>query len=424
MKRNTLLAGFLLILAAACTKLQDPYSEVVENFYLTGQGLNQKAFAGEYLKDSIMVKIYDQLNQSNGSGLYVEFEVISGGGTVESPYVKTDSRGMAGARWKLGNQSGEQEVRCYVNRKDGSVSFTMTFKASCFQNSAWNAITLSPDVSFTDMAGDSVSGVSLAIANSVLYKQGERFFDWEPLYGVSFGQPRRILLGNDRKFYVGTWDGRLYKSADQGQTWVECAKPWNDHSYYYYLGITSDNYLWASAYGKGLRISRDGGQSWSADTIGIGSDEILSDVYRLTDGTLYYFSLNCHLFESTDDGHTWTSIPVPGYPLKLFVNEDDELILFTQENGLSIRKSIDKGASFSIVKSVSPSFSTMMDHTVYHRGSTYYLLMPGFGILQTGDFDEFTTFWPNSGCKDMMADAHGNFLVTQLQQGTAHYYSR
>lgn len=423
MKKILLWAGLLLVMAS-CTKLSDPYTDIVENFYLTGQGFNQKALAGEYLKDSIMISVSDQLYHNNAVGLDVEFEVVSGGGSIESPDLKTDSRGMAAARWKLGPQTGEQEVRAIVSRTDGSVHFTMSFKATCFQYNTWNTITLSPDILFSDMAGDTINGVSLAIGNGTIYKQGTRFFDWEPLSSLNFSQPRRILFGNDKRFYVGTWDGRLYRSADQGLSWAECSKPWNDNSYYYYLGITSDNYLWTTAWGRGLRCSRDGGQSWSTDTIGIGSGEMLSDIFRLKDGSLFFFTLNCHLYKSTDDGYTWESIPVPGYPLKLYVNDQDQLFLFSQVNGLSMFKSTDKGATFVSVKSVAVAYYTMMDHTVYHRGPNYFLLMPGYGILQTSDFTNFTVFWRNSDCKDMLVDARGGFLVTELQMSRAHYFSQ
>jgi hypothetical protein len=272
------------------------------------------------------------------------------------------------------------------------------------------------------MAADTVSGTTLAVSNGAIYKQGARYYEWEQLGTVTFSQPRRILFGNDRNFYSGTWDGRLFKSANLGQSWTECAKPWADHNYFYYMGITSDNYLWATANGRGLRCSRDGGQNWTTDTTGIQAAEMLNDIFRTSDGDFYFFSLNCHLYRSTDDGHTWQQIQVPGYPLKSYVNDADELFLFTQESGLSIRKSTDKGETFTVIKSVSPAFIGMMDHTVVHRGSVYYLLIPGYGILQTHDFTTFTTFWLHTSARDMLVDATGNFLVTELQSGTVNYY--
>jgi photosystem II stability/assembly factor-like uncharacterized protein len=313
-------------------------------------------------------------------------------------------------------------VRVWVGKADGSINLTLTFNASCFLPGAWNSTTAYPDAGITDMAADTVSGTTLAVSNGAIYKQGARYYEWELLGSVTFSQPRRILFGNDRNFYSGTWDGRLFKSANLGQSWTECAKPWADHNYFYYMGITSDNYLWATANGRGLRCSRDGGQNWTTDTTGIQAAEMLNDIFRTSDGDFYFFSLNCHLYRSTDDGHTWQQIQVPGYPLKSYVNDADELFLFTQESGLSIRKSTDKGATFTIIKSVSPAFSGMMDHTVVHRGPVYYLLIPGYGILQTHDFSTFTTFWLHSSARDMLVDAAGNFLVTELQSGTVNYF--
>ncbi len=421
MNKYILILGIAAV-TASCSKLSDPISEISESYYLSSSGQNQKAFGGEYLQDSIFVTVYDQLNYRHIAGLDVEFEVVSGGGSIETQYTKTDSRGMAGARWKLGSQTGTQVVRVRVGKADGSVFLTLSFSASCFLPDTWNATTAYPDIGFSDMAADTVSGTTLAVSNSTMYIQGDRFYEWEQLGSVTFSQPRRILFGNDRNFYAGTWDGRLYKSANLGLSWSECAKPWDNNSYFYYMGITSDNTLWATANGRGLRCSRDGGQSWTTDTIGIDSGEMLSDICRLSDGTLFFFTLSCHLYKSTDGGHQWTSVPVPGYPLKLFVNENDELILFSQVNGITVYKSTDKGENFVSVKSVPVSFYTMMDHTVHRRGGIYYLLIPGYGILKTSDFNTYTSFWQHNTARDMLMDATGNFLVTELQSGTVNYF--
>ena len=127
------------------------------------------------------------------------------------------------------------------------------------------------------------------------------------------------------------------------------------------------------------------------------------------------------VYYSDDDGHTWTKVNAPSYSLKLYVTDDDELILINQDNGLSIYKSTDKGGHFVLKRNVHPLLSTLMDHTVHRQGSDYYLLIPGYGILRTTDFEKYDTFWGNVDAIDMLMDANGNFLVRDLNMQQVHY---
>ena len=425
MNRSCYIFTCVLALCTACRDFPDPFSEVVESYSFSQEGLNQKAFAGEYLTDSIFVTVYDHVNQSYPPGMEVRFEIVTGDGTTDQVTGLTDSRGRVGTRWKLGSSGNEQILEALIYTSSGEFRSTIPFKATGFIRNDWNTITCQPDISIRDMAADSVSGITLAIVNSTLYKQGERFFDWNPAPDIPISMPRRIVEGKDKRLYIGTWDGRLFKSDNNWANWTECTKPWPDHSYYYQLQVTSDNYLWATAYGfgKGLRCSRDGGQTWSTDTIGLQAGEMLWDIFRLSDGTLFFHSENTNLSKSVDDGHTWTKIEAPKYPLKFYVTDQDELILINQINGISIYKSDDKGETFTLKKSIHPSYGTSMDHTVHRWGNDFYLLIPGYGILHTIDFEHYDTFWMNLDAFDMLMDAHGNFLVTELYIQRVHYYN-
>jgi len=406
-----------------CTDFSDPASEVTESFNYSQQGQNQKAFSGDYLTDSIWITVYNHITGSFSSDMEVQFEIVAGDGSVDQATGNTDHQGRVGTRWKMGDAENDQILKAFVYKHSGEFRGEVTFKATGFNRSGWSTIKSQPDISISDMAADSAGDITLAIVNSTLYKQGERFFEWNPAWDIPIGVPRRIVQGYDRKFYIGTWDGRLYKNNDLGSSWTECTKPWPDHPYSYFLRVTSDNYIWATAIGRGLRCSRDGGQTWSTDTIGLQAGEILGDIFRLSDGTLFFHSENCNLSKSIDDGYTWTKIDAPEYSIKLYVTSKDELILINQDQGISIYKSDDKGLSFTLKKSVSPSFGTLMDHTVHRWGKDFYLLIPGYGILHTVDFEHFDTFWMNLDVDDMFMDAHGNFLVTEWYMQKAHYYS-
>jgi hypothetical protein len=423
MNRNSYIASCLILLCAACADFSDPTIEIAKSYTFMQEGENQKAFAGDYLTDSITVVVYDNVTRSYLPGMDVHFEIISGDGEVDHEMGFTDIRGRFGTRWKLGGAVNEQIVKALIYTPSGEFRTEIPFYGTGIIRNSWNTIKNYPDIYISDMVADSLSGITLALANSTFYRQGEKFFEWNQATDISINSPRRIIQGRDRKLYVGTWDGKLYKSNNQGEGWTECTKPWPDHSYYYHLQVTSNNYLWATAIGRGLRCSRDGGQTWSTDTIGLPAAELLGDIFRLSDGTLFFLSLNCNLSKSVDDGHSWTKVNTPQYSLKLHVTNQDELILINQDYGISIYKSANKGLSFSIMQSVMPGFHTFMDHTVHRWGNDFYLLIPGYGILHTTDFEHFNPFWINQNVDDMLMDAYGNLLVTEMNNQKVYYYN-
>ncbi len=413
--------AIFLIIFTACTDFPDPENTPVESYSFSNNGLDRKGFANDYISDSLLINVRDNYQGLYLPGFQVLFEVTEGGGEVDNTEIYTDAQGNAYTRWKLGTSGTEQLVEAQIFNPSGKYLATVPFRAIGFLPGAWNTVTLQPDLSFSDMAADSLNEVTFAIGGSGLYIQGERYFDWYYSTSYNLNSPRRIILGTDQKFYVSTWYGQLFKSPDHGATWQECTKPWPDHSYYFFMTLTKDNYIWATASGRPLRCSRDGGKTWTDASEGLPAEELLGDIYRLTDGTLFFLSLNCNLSKSVDDGNTWTSVIVTGYPLKLYVTENDELILFTQQAGISILKSTDKGEHFIKKYSVWPAFGTLMDHTVYKRGNTYYILIPGYGILQTTDFEKFDTIFNNDAVNDMFMDDEGVIIARELYGQQVHY---
>ena len=65
--------------------------------------------AGEILEGGVGLRVKDR-NDGNIGGIPVRFEVLSGGGSVESAEVITDSNGRADVQWTLGPVAGDQEL--------------------------------------------------------------------------------------------------------------------------------------------------------------------------------------------------------------------------------------------------------------------------------------------------------------------------
>jgi hypothetical protein len=412
---------FFVLLGAACKDYPDPMITVTENISFTGNSFYPRGIAGSYLNDSIQVFARDIQGYWAISGYQIRFRATKGGGETEEEVVHTNRYGKASNRWKLGESGTDQQLEAILLDQDGKRLTTLNFQAYGFKPDRWDSIFAYPEWNFTDMAADTLNRVTLAVSYNGIFRQGERYFDWNQIYTLQGFSPGSIKVGSDGTFYTGTWQGQLLKSFDQGVNWLSCASPWSDYESVFDLRLTSENYLWAAAAGKELRCSRDGGNTWATSSQGLSNADRPGDIFRLTDGTLFLLSLNMQLYKSVDDGQSWMTVITPANSAKLFVTKKDELILFNQENGISIYKSVDKGDHFAKEYTVTPANYTLMEHNVHLWKQNYYLLIPGYGVLQTIDFETFSLYWKSSNAYDMLMDDEGTLIVRGQYNGPVYY---
>ncbi len=185
--------------------------------------------------------------------------------------------------------------------------------------------------------------------------------------------------------------------------------------------VSSDKYIWVTTNGYALRCSRDGGETWTCDSIGLAPKELLGDVFRLSNGTLLFHSLNCNLNKSENDGKTWLPVQAPEYSIKLYVTEKDEIIICNQDGGFSIYKSTDLGQHFHRVYSVWPEFGTLMDHIFHKFKNSYYVMIPGYGILKTDDFNTFEVYWHNTNLNNLFMDHNGVLIAKDWNHDKVYY---
>jgi hypothetical protein len=408
------------VLLTSCRYFPDPVVTTTESFTLQSNVFNQKGFAGNYLPDSIIITLTNNLYNSPLDRYTVAFRITQGGGETDDDRVTTNLSGKAATRWKLGAAANDQQMEIILYDRNGKKLTNLLLQAYAFIPGAWNTTFAYPDQGITDMAADTFDQVTLAVSQGKLFSQGSRYFDWLPVTSLP-GYANAIEIGRDRTFYCSTWSGELYKSIDQGFSWIKCAQPWTDYGNLFEFKLTADDYIWATAAGQPLRCSHNGGATWITDSTGLPNTEQLGDIFRLSDGTLFLQTLNTNIYKSVNDGHSWTKVLAPPYSLKIFVTSNDEIILFNQDNGISIYKSTDEGASFTLKFAVMPDFGTQMNHTVHQHGKDFYLLIPGYGILHTLDFESFTTYWRNYTVNDLFMDDEGTLMAREFPGGLVSY---
>ncbi len=405
----------------SCERYPDPatgYVELYSFYFNNAQGT--KHFAGEDVGDSIVFISVNGQNQNSGR-LNVKFEVVSGDGTIDKTNVLSDKNGQASLHWKLGDGAFKQTLRASVYNSYGTYLTASDLIAYGFRKGEWDAYTGDPDGNIMDLFANSSAGLTLMVANSRLYRQTDRYYEWLEFNNSMLQSARTLHADSNGVIYVSTWEGDIIKSSDNGLSWSKCTKPYPDRPYYIFNCVSNDGYLWAHYFGYPVKISKDGGISWYEAGSEVRESGI-QDVFRLKNGALLFHGSNASsLFISRDDGLSWEKIPVPGYSLKLFVGENDEILICTQENGMTIYRAEKPGDEFVKVHNVSPEWTTGMNNTFTKQNGIYYVLIPGYGILKTSDLIHYEDFWKNSKLRDLFIDHNGVFIAKDTDFKTVYY---
>lgn len=420
MKKQILLI-ILSCLALSCDRYPDPSIDKLLEYsfsYQVGQG--KRLFTGEWVSGSIPFYVV-HLNAPEADSTKVLFEVLKGGGevTVQSDY--TNKNGYVYTGWKLGSESFDQILRAKTYDLSGNFLSYSDLVAYGFGTDRWDASSVAPDGTMMGMATDTVNKITLMVNNNTLYRQGTKYFLWEPVINPALVSPRTVNIDNNGVFYVSTWKGELVKSVDHGESWQTCTKPFPDRPYYFYISASNDNWVWAYYFDYPTKFSKNGGLTWTDAGSGLSSKGF-GDVFRLKDGSLLFHGSNCcSLCRSFDNGLTWTPIVTPGHSVKLYVNDKDELFILTQQNGVTFYKSTDYGVTFTSVYDVWPQWSTSFENTFNKWGNFYYILIPGYGILKSSDLTHYDDYWVNSDLRTLFIDYNGVLIAKDWNMKTVYY---
>lgn len=420
--KKTVLTIALTCFILACDRYPDPFFNSLRDYSFAYQNLQGKRFwAGEPVDDTIKFLARNNKAQTKDS-LMVNFEVASGGGTITVSEAFTDKNGIAATQWHLGTETFEQVLRANTYDLSGAYLGSADLVSYGFKNDEWDGCTGYLDGQMMGMAADTVNKVTFMVTNNKLYRQGERYYIWEEVTDPSVVSSRTINIDKNGVIYVSTWTGTLLRSNDHGESWKTCTKPYPDRPYFFYISVSNENHLWAFYFDLPSRFSRDGGESWT-DAGSELSVHGFGDVFRLKDGSLLFHGSNCcSLNRSSDVGLTWMPVATPGYSVKLFVNEKDEIFIVTQEDsGISIYRSTDNCVTFNKMHTIYPEWGTSMNNTFNKWKNYYYILIPGYGILKSADLITYEDYWKNSDLRDLFIDHNGVLIAKDWNWQTVYY---
>jgi len=145
---------------------------------------------------------------------------------------------------------------------------------------------------------------------------------WSCITGVTGSNP----TGNENSWDSGTWQGKIWKTTNAGETWTEVSTGLDDKAQFSRIIIHPENNQLVFAGSQiGLYKSTDGGTNWTNISDGQLDNGTIMDMdyyYNATSGKFILYvadqvryypdgqTTKCDggIFKSTDNGETWTNI--------------------------------------------------------------------------------------------------------------------
>jgi len=387
-------------------------------------GNGERILPGESINVVLEVKRFF----STMEGVRVDFEILSGGGSVSDTAPLTDASGKVMITWMPGNGSSSCMLKASVYAKSGECLVSSELTATCFINDSWIKVTSGPDKYVSDVATDTVAGVTYMIAGEYrVFRQGKKFFEWElvddPLLRT---WAHAIEADNKGVIYVVTYqiakdDWKLVRSSDHGKTWKLCTSPYNVHSSDTRICLANDNTVWACMYGQPVKFSSDEGVTWNTAGSTLSASGFAKS-FRLSDGSLLFFDGD-NLNKSADNGLTWTLVNTPGDIINLYLDENDEIIIASLGQGFTIYKSEDKGNTFKIMTTVFPKGVSVFDNFIYKWNGYYFIVVPEYCVMGTYNFRGFD-YIVNENMYSCFMDHNGILIAKGKDFNSVYYYKK
>jgi len=132
-------------------------------------------------------------------------------------------------------------------------------------------------------------------------EEDPEFGDFGDLYELHLNSISRSATG---KLYIAAEAGRIYRSDDDGKSWLELPSPYAG-SLFGVLPLDNESLLVFGLRGYLFR-SDDAGLSWQA--IESHTQEMLTNAIRPANGTIFLVGLGGTVLASTDDGRSFSAI--------------------------------------------------------------------------------------------------------------------
>jgi hypothetical protein len=223
-------------------------------------------------------------------------------------------------------------------------------------------------------------------SNPVTSAVGPRVFDPFALWDTASGQLGSLvqcLAFKDTNLYAGTSDSGVYRSTNNGTSWVKSSgltgSGLNVHTI-----LVRDSVLLA---GTDNRIYRsiDKGSTWGTFGTGIGSTQVYSLVRK---DTVLFAGTAGLLYISTDGGSSWDApgLVVPGN-IRTLVVKSSRLFAGSGSNG--VFRSTDNGSTWITINTGLPG-ATVNVNSLAAKDTNLFAAIAGWGMYRSSNDSTWT----------------------------------
>jgi choice-of-anchor A domain-containing protein/uncharacterized repeat protein (TIGR01451 family) len=300
---------------------EDDYDKVVVTVGGSGGGSGNWNYVGTFLSGEMILALLDD-NQGN---------MFAGtlGGKI---YKSTDG----GTSWVRINEN-MNAIYIWTLVKNSSGDLFAGTELGIFKSASgtdWNITSLS-DKDVRTMKIDNLGNIFAGVWGYGVYKSADDGLTWLPRNSGLISVAVHSLTISGSSIYAATLDLGLYKSTDGGESWMNTSL---DYMYVWSLGKTSAGTLFAGTYGNGLYRSTDNGDSWHKI-----NNLVASFIYHIVvdnDNNIFVSSWTGGVFASSDNGDTWNGLGMPGARVSsLMANGSSSYIYAGTEDGRLFRSS-------------------------------------------------------------------------------------
>ena len=210
---------------------------------------------------------------------------------------------------------------------------------------------------------------------------------WQNVSSFGVGEIIYTMLYNGSDIYAGTMSGNIYKSTNNGTSWIiintgmNVSYIWSlnvnaniifaatEKGVYKYNGstwtltslsgkdvhaLTSVNgIIYAATWGYGVYKSTDNGSTWIQINNGLGAFLAMQSITSTSNGDVYVGTVGGGVFKTTD-GTNWTQLTI-GYNV-IWAMGSTSTAVFAGTYGGGLFKSVDAGASWTVVSTLNVQF--------------------------------------------------------------------
>lgn len=227
---------------------------------------------------------------------------------------------------------------------------------------------------------------------------------WAPLNtGLEEKGVLDMVIDKKGYIYLGTYTSSIYRSIDNGETWVRVGNGLPNKAWMWSLATNEHNDIFVATTGKGIFKSTDFGITWHAINNGLKKLNFYS-IGISPDGILFAGLHEGGIFRSLDNGNNWEELHSENLKnitvLEFAFSEDKKIFAGTANSG--VFRSDDNGESWVQINNglTTPSIRSLaisIDGTLYAgtNGSLDYVHFDGESIFRSDNYGESWTLINN-----------------------------